>query len=263
MSLLENTLSGATGFAGFNTVEANGLANYGTLVAPPNGIPGRLWFDNAPDGSPALYSRCVQGDALNVGGTRAEITLADTELLGAGLFDTAFLYSWEIYVPSSWPQTGTPYTIMQMHDWPDDGESPSWPNFELMIQNKRVIPKISADYYNIGPNSIDMLSVPAVFDRWVRCCLFARWDKAGTNGFMEFIYDGKIVDRRANIRSNRPDAKGPYFRLGVYDCLHGLDFGMLEAWYRNAKWSYGTDGYVSALGKAPEQINCAALTDNF
>lgn len=260
-ALIANTLSGASGLSGFVTCEAIGLQQFGTLAAPPEIIDGRVWFDPAPDGAAALHSRCVQGDELNVGGTRAEITLGDTELLGAGLFNAPFFYTWDMFIPSSWPQTGNPYTVMQIHDWPDDGENPSWPNFELMIQNREIVAKVSADFYAIGLSAFDLLRAPAVFDRWVKCCLFARWDKSGTTGFIELIYDGKTVDKRWNIRSSRDDVKGPYFRLGVYDCLHKLDFGQLDAWYRNVEWRNGADGYVAAMGDTPKSSCSFALSD--
>lgn len=250
--LLANPLDGSLGFYGFNTIEALGLANYGSIGSPPTAIPGRVDFGPAPDGSISYHSQCAVGDPLNVGGSRAEITLADTELLGAGLFNAPFWYYWEMYIPASWPQTGNPYTVMQVHDWPDDGDATVWPNFELMIRNDRIFAKVPRDFSSKTDGTVlDYMSAHVAFNRWVRCALYAKWDKSGNTGWMEFFYDDIKLDGQWFIRSNRSTTNGPFFRLGVYDCLHYLDFGRLDAWYRNVKWADGADGYTSLSGVSP------------
>lgn len=253
--LLSNPLDGSVGFAGFNTVEAIGIANYGSIAVPPAAIPGRVDFNNAPDGSIAYHARCYQTDPLTVGAARAEITLADTELLGAGLFNTPFWYYWEMYIPATWPQTGKPYTVMQMHDWPDNGDPVVWPNFELMIANDKIFAKVPKDFSNKSDGDVlDYMSAPVQFGKWVRCALSARWDKTSNGGWMEFYYDDVKVDGQWFMRSNRSTVKGPYFRLGVYDCFHWENFGYMEAWYRNMKWSDGADGYVALSGRATKSM---------
>lgn len=251
--LLSNQLDGSQGFYGFNTIEAIGIANYGSIAAPPQGIPGRVDFGQAPDGTMAYHSQAYLGDPLNVGGTRAEITLADDELIGAGLFNAPFWYYWEMYIPSSWPKTGNPYTVMQIHDAPDTGDPAVWPNFELMIRNDQIYAMTPLDFASKTDAGVTRyISATVQFDRWVRCALSAKWDKSGSTGWMEFYYDDVKVDGKWHFRSNRNTVKGPYWRLGVYDCLHYLDFGKLEAWYRNAKWADGVDGYTALSGVSPK-----------
>lgn len=259
--LISNTLSGTSGFSGLVACESNGTANYGTLAVPPVGIDGRVWFDPAPDGSPALHCRTYQTDAIWAGGRRAEVVLGEDQLLGAGVFNAPFFYAWEMYIPSSWPKTGNAYACMQLHDWPDNGEAASWPNLELMIQGSELVAKVSSNFFAISSEAYDWARVPAVFDRWVKCAVFAKWDKTATTGFMELIYDGKQVDKRWNVRSSRDDAKGPFMKLGVYDCLSNNDFGILEAWYRNLKFMDGADGYVAAIGSSPKASGHLALSD--
>lgn len=260
--IIYNALDGSQGFAGFNTVEAIGVANYGSIAAPPAAIPDRVDFGRAPDGAMSYHAQCYQTDPFNVGAARAEITLADHETLGAGLFNAPFWYYWEMYVPSSWPQTGNPYTVMQIHDWPDDGDPPVWPNFELVIRDGTLFAIIPKDYANKSDTGVQyMMPAPAVFDRWVSCALSARWDKASNAGYVEFYYDNRKIDGRYNIRSNRDTAKGPYLRLGVYDVLHHEDFGKLEAWYRNVKWATGGEGYAALAGVSPKSDARFALAD--
>lgn len=258
--MLSNTLDGSTGVLGFVTAEAIGVQNFGSLAVPPELIPGRLDFSSPPGGGIGLHSQCYVGDPLNVGGTRAEITLGEDALLGSGVFNTPFWYCWEMYIPSSWPQTGNPYTVMQIHDWPDNGDPAAWPNFELMIKNDSLIAKTAADLTQKSESgTIDFLPARVQFDKWVPCALFAKWDKTGNTGWMELYYNDVKVDGRWFIRSNRATTKGPYCRLGVYDCNHYLDFGKLEAWYRKVVWRDGADGYVSTFGRSQKSRSDSAL----
>ncbi len=233
---------------GFAVSEGSGNQYAGS---PPQQIPGRVWIDSSPDGSMAMHAKVLQADPLTAGGQRAEVAMA------AESFATPVWYVWEMYVPSSWPRTGHPYTVMQIHDTPDAGDSVIvWPNVEMMIKDDTLLVKIGNDFTNKGVSaSKDLLTVPMLFDRWVQCAVFADWRKADSAGFLEIYFNRQLVDRRYGIQSSYNDLVGPYMKLGVYDCLHYGDFGTLEAFYRNVVVRDGTDGAIAAMGSTPIAAN--------
>ena len=230
--------------SGFGTSEANGVQVSGS---PPPPVAGRVEIGMAPDGAPCLHARCYQGDTLTVGGLRSEIAMV------ADAFNAPIWYVWEMWIPSSWPRTGHPYTVMQIHDTPDAGNSVVvWPNIEMMVQDSSLLIKVPNDASNKGVSaSRDLLTVPVKFNQWIKCAVLAHWRKDAT-GYFEIYYDNQLVDRRYGIQSAYSDTVGPYLKLGVYDCLHYDDFGILEAYYKNCVVRDGADGAIAAIGTTPK-----------
>jgi hypothetical protein len=234
--------------SGFAVSEGSGSQYSGT---PPQQIPNSVWIDKAPDGSTAMHAKVLQSDPLTAGGQRAEVSMV------ADAFNTPLWYAWEMYVPSSWPKTGKPYTVMQIHDTPDASDSVIvWPNIEMMIKDSSLLVKVANDFTNKGVSaSRDLLAVPMQFDEWVQCAVFADWRKADSAGFLEIYFNRQLVDRRYGIQSSYSDVVGSYMKLGVYDCMHYGDFGTLDAYYRNVVVRDGSDGAIAAMGGTPIAAN--------
>lgn len=230
--------------SGFAVSEASGNQYSGS---PPPQIPGRVWIDKSPDGSTAMHAKVIQSDQLTAGGQRSEVSML------TDAFNTPVWYTWEMYVPSSWPMTGKPYTVMQIHDTPDYGDSVVvWPNLEMMVSDTNLLVKVSNDFSNKGVSvSKSLLTVPMHFDKWVQCAVFADWRKADSAGIIEIYFNRQLVDRRYGIQSAYNDVVGPYLKLGVYDCMHYGDFNTLEAYYRNVVVRDGSDGAIAAMGGTP------------
>lgn len=261
--IMSNPLDGSQGMKDFVSVECLGSGRFGVWPGYPDPVPGSVYFSAAPDGTMALHCRVSKDDPLTYNGQRAEVAGDEFNVLGQTEWNKPLLYSWEMYIPSSWPRNGKPYTCMQIHDNPDAG-SGGWPNVELMIMDGVIRAKIPANFYAFATGTgaaYDWLGAPVKFDRWVKCTLACKWDKTGDTGYMEITYDGKIIDGRYNTRTARADLKPPYSKFGVYDCLQQHDFDVLEAWYKNFQLRDGADGYVSVLGAQPAAINTFALSD--
>ena len=230
--------------SGFIASEAIGAPSFTT---PPAQVPGRVEIGTAPDGAACLHTRCYPSDVPIFGGVRSEISMT------ADSFSTPLWYAWDMWIPSSWPRTGHPYTVMQIHDSPDNGDPVVWPNVEMMVRDTQLLVKVPNDASNkTVAASQDFLTTQVKFDRWVRCAVFADWHKADAGGYVEVYYDGQLVDRRYGIQSAYNHIVGPFLKLGVYDVLHYEDFGMLEAYYRNCVVRDGADGAIAALGATPK-----------
>lgn len=255
--ILQNNL--ASNIVGFDAAEANGIANFGTPDTPPSLVANRHVFTTAPDGSPCLRMSCSVGDGFVFGGNRTEIARSHQSNGTTGdSFNAPIWYVWDMYIPSSWPQTGNPYTCMQIHDTPDAGEVVvGWPCFELVITNGTMSALTSADFVNelsaasTNGRPLGGMSWPVLFDRWVTCALHANWVKTGPSGYMEFVYNGRVVAQEHNLQTDYSDVAGPYLKLGVYDVLHFFDFGTLTAYYKNLVIRDGADGPITALGSIP------------
>lgn len=260
---IDNPLDGSAGLTGIVSVECMGAGHFGVWPNPPDVFPGSIEFTPAPAGGIALHCVVTEDAPLTYGGQRAEVAGNEANLFGASQWNMPLLYTWEMCIPSSWPRNGNPYTVMQIHDTPDAG-SGGWPNVELVVKDNRIYAMIPANFYNYGTGTgaaINLMGADVKFDKWVKCALWCKWDKSADNGFIELVYDGKVLDGRYNTRTARADVSPPYSKFGVYDVLHLGGFGKLEAWYRNLALCDGKDGYLSALGYLPNPITSTVMLD--
>lgn len=238
---------------GFDAAQANGqsIALSGGEIAP---IPGRLEITTAPDGSSALMSRINPTDTLTYGGIRSEIDYVPEA-------NAERWYVWDVYFPTDLiPDTAL--SFMQIHDSPDDGESPvKFPNFEFML--------LGGDVYCMVPLSAPSeatatgrrprgTSIGAVRGRWATCAIHTNW-ATDTSGFLRVFYDGRLLVKEWFRACGYADAVGPYIKLGLYDFPHVGISRSYEAFYRNVK-VYGTGYSVrDVLGFQPAPMRSSQL----
>lgn len=236
----------------FDGVSQIHAANRASNVAPGGevvGVAGRLQIDRAPDGSPALLSRINPSDPEPFGvgsGVRSELSFPDRA-------NGEIWYVWETFFPDGFVGTDQ-LTWMQVHDTPDDGESPvKYPNFEYFVQGGMVFCTVP---YNCPVETTAngrpprQQRVPVVTGRWVTAALHTNW-ATDSSGFLECFYDGQLVAREWGRACGWTDAVGPYLKIGLYDFTHGGISTEYSAWYRNVRIYSTGHSAQSVIGAEP------------
>lgn len=221
------------------------LAALGTTNTPTTaGVPGAVEIAQAPDGSSAMQMTINGTDPQTYGGTRSEL-LADPEPAAVRW------YAFDIYIPSGFGAGR--FSIMQIHDTPDAGESPvKFPNFEFVVCDGAALEVyVPLDVPSEATaNSRLVGACPLVTDRWVRCALYCNW-QATTSAWFEAYYDGKLVCSEWWRPFRYTDTTGPYLQIGVYELFHFGFTGQRRAWYRDIRIGDSGETYTSMLGTPP------------
>jgi hypothetical protein len=124
---LEFTWPMTTSFAGVPSLQANGSSGL-TGDASPSGVAGRLEIVPDPTGvrGNVMMSRLFETDAITASYLRSEIANDSSEF-------SEYWYSWKMMLGDDWGNFSEPFSLMQMHDTPDDGDPVSAPTFILAI----------------------------------------------------------------------------------------------------------------------------------
>lgn len=229
----------------FSSACANGIVVNPIGAASP--IPGWIEINKCPDGSNALMIQINPSDAFSYGATRSEISIPPEP-------NGERWYVWDMWMDSVPTE---PLALMQIHDSPDNGESPiKHPNFGLhciagmmvcMVPANAPSELTSSGRALIGP------AIPLVAGRWVQCALHAKW-ATDSSGFIEAFYDGKVLAREWNRACGYTDAVGPYWKLGLYDYAHVGITTPYRAWYRNA-CEYDGGNAMTLLDIYPKNVS--------
>lgn len=115
----------ANGFAAVRQLQAAGQTPSG--AAAPKGISDRIAVEKAPDGRSSFVARISSSDSETALGIRSELAF-DLEPLSERW------YVWGTYLPKTWPSNL--FSIFQVHDTPDGGDSPRNPNFIVLTEKK-------------------------------------------------------------------------------------------------------------------------------
>ena len=219
-------------------------ANGSTEAPTANGIPGHIEITPAPDGMPSMRMRITAADAASYGGMRSEL-LADFETTGIRW------YAFDIYIPSGQPITPK-LSFCQIHDFPDNGESPvKFPNFEFVLNGNAIEVYVPENCPSeLTSNSRLIGAAPAVFDKWVRAGIHANW-QTGAGGWIEAFYAGMPMAKEWWRASRYADAVGPYMQIGVYDLFHAGFSGERVIYYKNIEIGDAAENYSSMLGAPP------------
>lgn len=223
-------------FSGVDSLQANGISGTGNALS--DGIGDSLYISGG-----CMVSHLRESDAQVGLGNRCEIT-APPDSLGDERW-----YSWE-WLASGWA-TGRDFSIMQIHDTPDNGDNPRSPNFLMLYDGanlKAHTPQAALPLESINYNMIG--AMPMAQDVWHSACLHIKFDNAGV-GFLDVVMDGYMVARRINIGTAYTDVVGPYFKLGVYDYSHNGGFGERTGFFRNVKIWSGQEKWTNVIGSAP------------
>ncbi len=233
------------------TLNANGAEYLGAQAVPsslfPQGIAGHLEPSIAPDGSPAMLGRIASADLQTYGKIRSEI-VADQGVALVGT-DTERWYVWEMFVPVEW-SVGGAIVLQQIHDDPDAGETPiKAPNFVLYCSNTELIAKVPLNTPDESFTTDRIFgTVTLIKGRWVKCAVHAKWETTNA-GFLDFIYDGRIVGREWFRPSHFPDLRRPYLKLGPYNSSNNPAYiSDTYLWYRNVVIWGGKTSPQTALG---------------
>lgn len=213
---------------GFDMAQANGISTPCDGLSSP--IPGWLDIAIAPDGLPALRARVNPSDPVTYFGIRAEIDWVPEQ-------PAERWYVLDVYMSAGF-SGAEQMTFFQIHDSPDEGESPTkYPNFEMMTLAGKVFCTVPRDC----PSELTSAgripagqSVDLVTGRVVKVALHTNWMPDKT-GYLEAFYDGHLIAREYYRASGYADEVGPYMKIGLYDIMHGGVTSTYEAWYRNVK----------------------------
>ena len=234
MKIVDYSLNGS--FSGVFQLQANGLNTSGN--DSPDGIPGRL---DIVDG--VMRATVLSTDAQTSLGHRSEIR-AETHHVGE------YWYTWEMLIPDTWASDIAMY-VMQLHDTPDGGDNPRFPNFLLTVEGDSFVALVpSATLPTEGVNGTRVAVNKLVKGRWYALCLHVSWQTT-TSGFIELLIDREPLYKRFSTPTHYADASGPYLKLGVYDYYHIGSFAEKTAYFRNVSIWSGNDGYQQVLGGLP------------
>jgi hypothetical protein len=230
----------ANGFAAVRQLQAAGQTPSGS--AAPKGISDRIAVEKAPDGRSSFVARISSSDSETALGIRSELAF-DLEPLSERW------YVWGTYLPKTWPTNL--FSIFQIHDTPDGGDNPRYPNFIVLTEKnwlrievpKRILPTETIDNIIVGTYRLPV-------GRWFDQCLHVKWATDGT-GFLEYMVDGFVLYREWLTANQYVDVVGPYAKIGVYDAFHSGAFPDATAYFDRLRVYDSGESYVSVLGGPP------------
>lgn len=240
MALINDYVFSA-GFSAVRQLQAAGVTPAGS--AAPNGISDRIAVGYAPDMRQCCVARIAATDAETAVGIRSEMAF-DLEPMAERW------YVWGTYLPTDFPKDT--FSIFQIHDTPDGGDNPRYPNFIVVTEGgwlriempKRILPTETTENVVFG-------RIPLITGRWFTQCLHVKWAQDST-GFLEYIVDGIVLYRECLTANQYVDVFGPYAKIGLYDAFHAGTFSPAVAYFDRMKVFDSGESYVSVLGLPPK-----------
>ena len=191
-----------------------------------------------------MVARISNTDEITALGRRSEITApADAR--------AERWYQWEFMVPEH--DVVHPFSVMQIHDKPDGGDTERYPNFLLTIEGGQIIMSVPRAVLPTQDGFGRRVAIANLeFGRWYSCCLHVNW-QIGATGFREFFLDRQPYMRESGIATHYDDVAGPYLKLGVYNFYgsYPVEGFSHVAHFRNASVWSGNDGYQAVMGGPP------------
>ena len=227
-------------FAEVYQLQANGINDSGDNL--PSGIPTCIDVVADPLGQRGNVMRATtrDADAATSLGQRSEIRY---ESQGLG----EYWFRWKFMLPESWADDRL-FSIMQIHDSPDGGDNPRFPNFLIMAGVSEIVVMVpNATLPTESATGKVVGSVALVRWKWYDCCLHVNW-QTGATGFRVLFIDQVPVIRQFGIPTHYADVTGPYFKLGVYDYNHAPGWGERTAYFDDVEIWSGNDGYQAVMG---------------
>lgn len=224
-------------FAGLATMQAMGQIVAGN--AAPNGIGDALTIRDG-----VMVARVRDSDPMTALGRRAEITAPPDAR-------EERWYTWDFMVPEH--DISHPFSVMQIHDTPDGGDTDRYPNFLVTIEAGQIVISVPRAVLPTQDGFGRRIAIADLeFGRWYSCALHVKWS-IDNSGFREFFLDQVPYLRESGIATHYDDAVGPYLKLGVYNFYgsyppSGFDH---TAHFRNAAVWSGNDGYSGVMGGVP------------
>lgn len=246
---LETSWPMTTDFRGVPSLQANGSTGTDGDDSP-EGIDGRLEIVPDPAGvyGSVMRATLYETDAEVGEGVRSEIAQRGST---HGATFTEYWYCFKFKLSEDWPSLSEPFTIAQLHDTPDiDDVLVKTPNFIFCLKNGHFrcivpgqLPTENQVFNYVG-------SVGADRGVWHDVCIHALWAKAAPTGFRECFVDGIPIYREHGIYTSYDDAKGPFFKLGIY---HGLNatagWVMRRAYFSDVRIWSGAATYEQGLNR--------------
>lgn len=231
-------------FLGVPQIQANGSSGT-TGSTNPNGIAGRLEIVPDPTGvrGNVMMSRLYETDTPVASYQRSEIANSASQF-------SEYWYSWKMMLGNDWPTLNEPFSLMQLHDTPDGGDSVKTPNFLVAV--------LSGHFRAIVPDTLPAEnqvfnrrgSVGADLMRWHDFCVHINWTKSGTAGFRELFVDGVPIYREINVVTSYDDVVAPFLKLGVYDGLSAADgWAQRTAYFSEVRIWSGAATYEQGLNR--------------
>lgn len=212
----------------------------------PSGIGDGLSIAPDPTGQRGMVMRAMVRDTDDMTslGHRSEIR-------AAGDTREEHWYRWRFMLSPDWVADRL-FSVMQIHDSPDAGDNPRFPNFLLLAGVGSIdaylpaatLPTESASGAVAG-------SIPLERGRWYDCCLHVLWSITAPGAFREFYIDGRSLMRQYNVATHYDDTNGPYFKLGAYDYFHAVGWGSRTAYFTDVQILRGSAGYTEGMGQVP------------
>lgn len=236
-------------FAGVPSLQANGSSGL-TGDASPSGVSGRLEIVRDPTGvrGNVMMSRIFETDTVTASYIRSEIANEPSEF-------SEYWYSWKMMFGDDWGTFSEPFSIMQAHDTPDDGDPVNAPTFILAILSGHIrgiipghtLPSDGSTLARVGSTAVQA-------GVWYDCCVHANWKKSGVAGFREFFIDGVPIWRQHNVVTEYDNVEGPFLKLGVYDGLSAsAGWAQRTAYYSDIRVWAGAANHIDGMGRAMAQ----------
>lgn len=234
-----------TDFSGVSTMQALGSTAY-TPETNPTGVTEEPYGEAMAidDGWAKFTIRTT--DPETASGIRSEIKLTADSL------NTEYLYHWQsLFIESDWGTNAGQIVFAQEHNKDDITAAVNWDfvirDLTMNFRLPQTEPPTTGSY-NQTMFPIERLVFGKVYDFKVR----VKYADSKI-GFIQVLVDGKQVYSNWYL-GTAYTGDAPYFKLGVYDAPHAVDFGTKIVRHRNLKRYSGSDSIEAMFGAIPEPI---------
>lgn len=183
----------------------------------PNGWPGYIEFADDPLGERGtVFMSSLDPPPVPLN-NRSEIYSFSEPVKRGSPITRVYAYGVMIPPDDEFIATDHQFSIQQLHDAPDPGDAPRWPNMVLMTgagEFTVMLPLIDPPIQNPGHRVAGVY--PLIRNKWHDIRVHVRFSVESDGWLQVYIDDNLVVDEKGHP-TQYDDLEGPNFKLGAYN----------------------------------------------
>lgn len=210
----------------------------------PNGWPGYIEFVEDPLGQRGtVFMSSIDPSPAIPLNNRSEIYSFSEPVRRGSQITRVYAYGVMVPPDDEFIATDRLFSIQQLHDAPDPGDAPRWPNMVLMAgagEFQVMLPLVNPPTQD--PRHRTAGVYPLIRNKWhdVRVHMNLSVEN---DGWLKVYIDDNVVVQEKGHPTQYDDIEGPNFKLGVYNIYkHSTDFnsrtGKIARAYYSTCWHY-------------------------